>query len=166
MTKSFEEVYDSKVIDRFVEKLELGDKGCINWTGGLDQNGYGDISVGPREGRLKMGAHRWALGFAIGCVVLPSKVFACHSCDNPKCVNPMHLFPGNHAMNMADMVAKGRSSKQVVVRKLTDEQVLAIRNSELSLNKLRVQYGISKSTASYIKNNRTWKNLTVNKTES
>jgi len=161
MAKSFEELYDTKVIKRFLDKIEFGENSCINWTGSLSESGYGSISIGPRGDRIEIGSHRWALGFALGCVVLPPEVFCCHTCDNPACISPMHLFPGNHAENMADMAAKGRASVQPVSRKLTDEQVLAIRNSELSLSKLAAEYGICKSTASYIKNNRTWKGLTT-----
>ncbi|WP_428999621.1 hypothetical protein [Stenotrophomonas maltophilia] len=32
----------------------------------------------------------------------------CHSCDNPGCCNPGHLFLGTQAQNLADMRAKGR----------------------------------------------------------
>lgn len=159
MNKTFEEVYSTKVIKRFLNKIEPGENGCINWTGKLNENGYGDISIGPRQNRVNIGSHRWALGFALGCVILPTKVFSCHACDNPACVNPIHLFPGNHALNMADMANKGRASIQVTNRKLTDEQVLAIRNSDLSLNKLAKEYNVVKSTVSYIKNGRTWKSI-------
>lgn len=40
---------------------------------------------------------------------LPKGVNACHSCDNPKCYNPAHLFPGTQQQNMDDAKRKGRA---------------------------------------------------------
>ena len=41
----------------------------------------------------------------------PKGMDACHSCDNPRCVNPKHIWPGTHQQNVSDCVAKGRARK-------------------------------------------------------
>jgi HNH endonuclease len=76
---------------------------CWEWRGGFQRGGYGACRV---DGRTR-GAHRVSYECANG-VVLRRDEFVCHRCDNPKCINPCHLFVGTHTDNMADMVRKGR----------------------------------------------------------
>lgn len=160
--------------DRFHEKYKVNDEtGCWEWTGALT-HGYGVINSGGAGKAIR--AHRVAYELFVGpipngdgyhgtCVL--------HRCDNPRCVNPEHLFLGTNADNVADMDAKGRRvsvprtgplldksgmrrGERHPMAKLTTEQVSAIRTSSMAGTELAAQYGISKSTVSQIRLGKKW----------
>ena len=74
---------------------------CWVWTGGLQGGGYGSAHWCGLNG-----SHRISYLFAFG--PLPAGAWVLHACDTPACVRPDHLFVGDLALNIADMVAKGR----------------------------------------------------------
>lgn len=39
---------------------------------------------------------------------VPDDMYVCHTCDNPGCINPEHLFLGSPKDNALDMANKGR----------------------------------------------------------
>lgn len=99
--------------------------GCWVWTG-TRIGGYGRLTVAGRT----MLAHRYFFTITIGPIPTGMKVL--HSCDNPPCVNPSHLWLGTQAENIRDMVVKGRRTwekgEKAPTAKLTNAQARAIRN--------------------------------------
>ena len=94
---------EQSVMERLERYSEVNETtGCIEWTKGKDQYGYGRISVGQR----RLGAHRVAYAMQVGPV--PKGKVVMHSCDNPKCINPKHLSIGTPKENVHDCIAKGR----------------------------------------------------------
>ena len=89
---------------RFWAKVDTsgGFDACWPWTGARNgRRGYGSFD--------HAGAHRFALELKLGRP-LAFGMFACHTCDNPPCCNPLHLFEGTHQDNVDDRQAKGRSA--------------------------------------------------------
>ena len=134
------------------------------WNAGLHKGesvnprGYGQAWLNGKTIRI----HREV--FAAYNGYYPEEVM--HTCDNRSCYNPAHLVGGDHAANMADMVAKGRGrgsqGEDHHNSKLTETQVLKIREELVSggprgyQTRIAEKYGISKYTVSLIKQGKIW----------
>ncbi len=84
-----------------VDKKSLDE--CWEWTGKQDKFGYGRIKCGKRHGR-HISAHR--LSYEIANGPIPTGLLICHRCNNPRCVNPRHLYAGTHRDNSRDRSLK------------------------------------------------------------
>lgn len=100
-------VVDPRHGPRFWAKAVTGGREeCWNWTAYRTPGGYGMFQVEAKKWVL---SHRVAYALALG--EIPPGACVCHSCDNPSCCNPAHLFLGTHADNIADRDAKGRQAR-------------------------------------------------------
>lgn len=124
-------------------KIENPITGCMEWTGSLDMHGYGIVGFRSVPWRV----HR--LSYFIHYEDFDKSKNICHSCDNPKCFNPDHLFIGTIQDNIMDKCKKGRAPA-----KLTHSQVLEIRQLRCKdgrpLKELAKKYAVSHSTISLI----------------
>jgi DNA-binding CsgD family transcriptional regulator len=141
---------------RFWSKVDIQSHGCWNWLGSRHRNHYGQFSLGT----TKMDAHRfaWWLAFQID----PAGYQVCHSCDNPSCVNPSHLWLGTHLMNMRDAQVKNRN--QYGARHwnarltLADvERIRELRSSGLTQREIATQFHIGQMQVSRIMRGERWK---------
>lgn len=101
-------------------KVTVDENGCWIWP---NAKRYGSTTIDGkwyRTHRLAYLAYHGRIG----------KQHVLHSCDNPPCCNPEHLFLGTHLDNMADLVTKDRSGSRELKNKngkFTDDQVREMR---------------------------------------
>jgi len=132
---------------------------CWTWTGAKSRQGYGNFCL---DGRTVL-AHRvsWQLHKSADA----GNMAVCHSCDNPSCVNPDHLWLGTVGDNNADRHTKGRSNGASLkgtanpMSQLTPEIVRAIRSDRRKLADVAADYGITFQTVSNIRLRNTWKHV-------
>ncbi len=100
------------VMDRWWKFVWVGsESNCWIWTGARTALGYGRFwMAGCGSAYL---AHRVGYRWYVG--VIPAGKVLMHSCDNPSCVNPMHLRPGSYQGNTWEMIEKGRHRGRVEV---------------------------------------------------
>jgi len=146
---------DEKVIARFWAKVRRSsDSECWEWTASRTLGGYGQMEV---AGKFQS-AHRMSWVIAFGAI--PDDMCVLHKCDNPRCVNPNHLFLGDTKDNVMDRERKGRGRSQhsnLFVRKFTDDQIAAMRADKLNgvtTAQLMAKYGISRQYVQRIVSNK------------
>lgn len=130
-----------------------GEDECWNWLGYKNKEGYGRTWINDRG----YYAHRVIFNLAFPNTITleaPARTsdvgFLLHTCDNPSCCNPKHLFVGTHADNMADKVAKGRSpdfsggkGPRCKLSMAQAEEIRELRKQGISARELAQRYEIS-----------------------
>jgi hypothetical protein len=86
---------------------------CWEWQGALDVHGYG-VMKGRKAHRISYELHKGPT----------EDKHVLHTCDNPPCVNPDHLYLGDDADNVRDMLERERQNNRTIY---SDEVVEEIR---------------------------------------
>ena len=131
---------------------------CWEWTGCCFTSGYSEIAFQYRVLR----AHRISYEMHKGGIT--ANLYVCHTCDNPPCVNPAHLFLGTAQDNATDSKLKGRKKqigKNRKGKKLTIAQVREIRllAYNTSTAKLAKRFMVSLPTIYDIWQERCWPDI-------
>jgi hypothetical protein len=154
--------------ERFWQKVNRrGPNDCWEWTGATS-GGYGSFLL---EGKTRK-AHRISWELANGPIPEGDGAHGtcvCHSCDNPPCVNPAHLWLGSNTENVADRDHKGRHLEgRKTVRgegspsaKLTADDVENIRANEHNLTQREQAeiFGVSRGQIHRIITRQKWAHL-------
>lgn len=147
------------IADKLFDNLAITDEGCWEFVGGRTGANYGVVSIRKFE---QKGAHVVSFEYFNGPVQKGMQI--CHSCDNPPCCNPEHLFLGTCQDNKDDEIAKGRHvfGEKGGNSKLTEGDVLEIKK-QLSLGatqySLAKQFKVTKQAIWRIKEGLCWRHL-------
>lgn len=150
-------------LERFWSKVDIGaEADCWPWMASCINGKYGQFYI---RKRVPVPASRVAL--ALQGHVLTVNIDACHTCDNPPCCNPAHLFAGSAHDNVVDCIQKGRGRRSHGEEhrdaKLTAEIVASLRRADISergaIPRLARTYGCSESSIRKAIFGRSWKHV-------
>lgn len=105
-------------------RINILSNGCWEWTGYRNHLSY---AMGNFQRRV------WTMTRLVYCATqggFDPQLDICHTCDNPPCVSPLHLWLGSRAANIMDSVDKGRHFLSTITH--------CKRGHELSGNNLRI----------------------------
>jgi len=136
--------------DRFWAKVQKQES-CWEWIGAIRGGGYGASSLNGKE----ISAHR--LSYILFKGPIPEGLNICHTCDNRKCVNPMHLICETQSYNLKDCYSKKRRSP--LFRKLNENQVDEIiykKQNGKTYRELAKEYNVDSKCIFMIVKNKTY----------
>lgn len=158
-TASYEEQIER--LRQSFEKYVIRQDGCWGWKGSVAKK-YGSLQFGGKYKSIS--AHR--ASYLLHKGPLFERMFVCHTCDNPICTNPDHLFLGTATDNVRDMIKKGRNNppkgERAIGVKLKESEVLQIielLKENNTLASIAEKFNVHIVTIFDIKHRKTWKHL-------
>ena len=153
-------------VEQFWSRVDesRGVRACWPWQGAVGGDGYGKFKTGGDvSGRHHYRAHRVA--YMLWNAEDPSGKLVCHSCDNPRCCNPRHLWLGSPAENTRDAARKKRMARprgeSNASAKLTADMVRRIRflGKTMSQSEIGERFGVSQRHVGRILRRERWAHI-------
>jgi hypothetical protein len=149
------------ISSKLLKRVRITDSQCWEFTGAKDTAGYGIVWKDGANKPAHILSYEYHKGPTNGLCVL-------HTCDNPPCFNPEHLYLGTRKDNYDDMIDKGRGDnchrrgEDNNTTVLTEEAVLEIYgllSAGISHSTIAAMYGVARPTITSIKSGRNWNHL-------
>lgn len=126
--------------------------GCWERMLGAERSGYGRLMLGKK----RFGAHRVAWILFNGSI--RGDKFVCHHCDNPRCINPKHLFLGDQHDNILDCLMKNRLAS-AKLRPWHVRQIRRLISGGWGFREIGRKYGVSHRTISAVVHGTSWSHI-------
>jgi hypothetical protein len=143
-------------ITHFFDKIRVANPddadSCWEWTGSCNGKGYGNFCCLGTN----VSAHRFIYYLTHPGVSLAG-VIVMHTCDNPKCCRPSHLFIGTHQDNSDDKVRKGRHGSAKI--NATTAALIKGAPADITDKALADLCGITWGAIRLIRSGRRWKHV-------
>jgi len=154
-------------IKRFYSKIIYPDNDleseCWEFDSGIIGKGYKSFYFDKRSDY----AHRFSFRINNNFKEICPNNYICHSCDNPGCVNPNHLFEGTPTDNYQDMKSKNRTNiavgNRIPTAQITEKDVIDILTGKYpDISSVCRTLKVSRNIPENILKGRSWKHITKN----
>lgn len=149
--------------DWLKDRVTVDSHNCWNWNSSIHRDGYGKIN---KHGFWQ--AHRLSF-YCFNSSTYNKNLLVLHLCNNRKCINPKHLYQGNHRDNALDMIKANTSTtlfkpgQEHKNSKLTENTAIAIlklfHKRNWTVLAIAKWFNIPRTTVSSICHNHTWRHL-------
>lgn len=138
--------------------------GCWLWSGRTGRDGYGQLH--PNKDNDLYSAHRYSYFIHKGDFDRSKNIL--HKCDVPCCVNPDHLYVGDQAQNVKDMIRRGRkntpkgekSGKATLTNETAIKIFKAAKSGHVFDKDIAKMFNTTRAVVAQIKHRRSWAHLT------